>query len=273
MWEISFISEQDLTEHVEETIKKYGEKLKSYDLKRFNKNIVDPIKLIFDKSVYRTSWDEIISNEIFRQRDKSNNNDIGYFHQNIFKYMKNCRVPNNGKEGGWDVIFEDKGNITLEDGSKVSRIYVEMKNKHNTMNSASSGKTFMKMQNQLLKDDDCACFLVEAIAKKSQDIKWQPRVDGKTIGHKFIRRVSLDKFYHLVTGEEDAFYQLCMVLPTILKSVLEQMEDNVIPQDSVFEELILEAEQIQDFDNSDLSFAMAIYLLGFSNYLGFKNTK
>lgn len=42
-----------------------------------------------------------------------------------------------------------------------------MKNKHNTMNSAAAGKTFIKMQSQLLKDDDCACFLVEAIAKAS----------------------------------------------------------------------------------------------------------
>lgn len=47
-----------------------------------------------------------------------------------------------------------------------------MKNKHNTMNSAAAGKTFIKMQSQLLKDDDCACFLVEAIAKKSQNIKY-----------------------------------------------------------------------------------------------------
>lgn len=92
-WDVDFISEEDFLKHVQDTISKYGEKLKSFDLKRFNKNIVDPVKLIFDKSVYRSSWDEIISNEIFRQRDKSNNNDIGYFHQTIFRYMKNCRVP------------------------------------------------------------------------------------------------------------------------------------------------------------------------------------
>lgn len=34
------------------TIEKYGEKLELFDIKRFNKNIVDPIKLIFDKTVY-----------------------------------------------------------------------------------------------------------------------------------------------------------------------------------------------------------------------------
>lgn len=76
MWNLTFISEEDFTNHVKATIEKYGEKLESFDLKRFNKNIIDPIKLIFDKTVYQSSWEEIVSNEIFRQRDKSNNNDI-----------------------------------------------------------------------------------------------------------------------------------------------------------------------------------------------------
>ena len=71
-WNLDFISEEDFKKHVRATIMKYGEKLESYDLKRFNSNLIDPIKLIFDKSVYRTSWEEIVNNEIFRQRDKSN---------------------------------------------------------------------------------------------------------------------------------------------------------------------------------------------------------
>ena len=39
---MNFISEKDFTQHVQQTIEKYGEKLESFDLKRFNKNIVDP---------------------------------------------------------------------------------------------------------------------------------------------------------------------------------------------------------------------------------------
>lgn len=54
-WKLSFITEQKLTEHVCATIQKYGDKLESFDLKRFNKNIVDPVKLIFDKTVYHTT--------------------------------------------------------------------------------------------------------------------------------------------------------------------------------------------------------------------------
>lgn len=210
MERLSFISDQDFTRHVEDTIKKYGDKLEPFDLKKFNKNIIDPIKLIFDKTVYKLSWEEIIGNEVFRQRDKSNNNDIGYFHQRIFQYIDKCHVPANGEEGGWDVIFEDPNGIEIPNAGIVHTIYVEMKNKHNTMNSASAGKTFIKMQNQILHDDDCACFLVEAIAQRSQNIKWETTLDGKKVGHKLIRRVSIDKFYELVTGEKEAFFNMCM---------------------------------------------------------------
>ncbi|TVW51819.1 Eco47II family restriction endonuclease, partial [Streptococcus pneumoniae] len=252
MWKLSFISEKD----VQLTIDKYREKLQSFDLKRFNKNIVDPIKLIFDKSVYRSSWEQIISNEIFRQRDKSNNNDIGYFHQTIFKYIEHCRVPNNGEDGGWDVIFENTNGIIMPDGSRVSRVYVEMKNKHNTMNSASSGKTFIKIQNQLLQDDDCECFLVKAIAKNSQNIKWEPKVDGQKMGHKYIRRVSLDQFYSLVTGQKDALYNMCMVLPEVINKAVSELDSSTIPNDTVFNE-IRDIAAEQNYDSEDLSIAMA----------------
>lgn len=270
-WNISFISEEDLTKHVSATIEKYGEKLESFDIEKFNKNLIDPIKMIFDKNVYQTSWEEIINNEIFRQRDKANNNDIGYFHQRIFQYFKDCRVPDNGKEGGWDVILNRQSGIILPEGDEVHTIYVEMKNKHNTMNSASASKTYIKMQNQLLSDDDCACFLVEAIAKKSQNIKWATTVDGKNVSHKKIRRVSIDQFYSIVTGQDDAFLQICTVLPKIINKVVTDTTKGVsVPCDTVIDELKNIAYSINKNDQ-ELAMAMAIYLLGFSSYKGFNN--
>lgn len=262
MWPLSFITEEEFRNHVIATIEKYGEKLDSYDIKRFNSNIVDPIKLIFDKMVYHSSWEEIVKNEIFRQRDKSNNNDIGYFHQRIFEYIAKCHVPINGEEGGWDVIYRDPDGIHLTSGDCVHTIYVEMKNKHNTMNSSAAGKTYIKMQNQLLRDDDCACYLVEAIAKTSQDIKWETTVDKQKVSHRLIRRVSLDRFYALVTGQEDAFYQMCMILPTIIESVVSDANIRT-PNDTVMQELQSMA------DSQGISIAMAFYMLGFATYSGF----
>ena len=259
MWELSFISEDDFKRHVQNTIEQYGEKLASYDLKKFNANIVDPIKLIFDKTVYGYKWEEIIKNEISRQRDKSNNNDIGYFHQRIFQYMKGCTVP----QTGWDVVFTKEQGVEIPECGKVRTVYVEMKNKHNTMNSAASGKTYMKMQGQLLSDDDCACFLVEAIAKKSQNIPWAVTVDGTKQKHRRIRRVSMDSFYATVTGEKDAFYKMCMVLPGAIEEVVESPSRAKLPKDTVMKEL----QQLAG--GKDGSIALALYMLGFGTYCGF----
>lgn len=269
-WPLSFITEEELTKHVKETISKYGAKLDSFDIEKFNKNIIDPIKIIFDKTVYQSSWEEIVKNEIFRQRDKANNNDIGYFHQKIFQYIRKCHVPDNGTEGGWDVIFHNEDGIELTNSDRVHTVYVEMKNKHNTMNSASASRTYIKMQNQLLNDDDCACFLVEAIAKKSQNIKWETSIDGRKVSHKRIRRVSLDQFYAITTGQEDALFQMCLILPEIIEKAVSTNTESSIPHDTVFHELQGIAQGIERPER-DISFAMAVYLLGFSSYMGFKD--
>ena len=190
--------------------------------------------------------------------------DIGYFHQNIFSYFKGCEVPT----AGWDVIYRNADGIQMPDGDIVHTIYVEMKNKHNTMNSASSAKTYIKMQGQILEDDDCACLLVEAIAKKSQNIKWSTKVDGKNVQHRLIRRVSMDQFYAILTGEEDAFYKMCMALPWVIDSVVNEEGGVEVPCDTVIDELRKVASLYGD-ENSEVSMAMAVYMLGFNTYMGF----
>ncbi len=254
---LSFISDENFKEHIRKTILQYGERLQSFDLEKFNNNIIDPIKLLFDKNIYGATWDEIIKSEIFRQRDKANNNSIGYFHQNIFQYMAGCTVP----KAGWDIIFEKTGGIEFDFG-KVSKVYVEMKNKHNTMNSAASIRTYMKMQGQLLNDNDCVCCLVEVIAKKSQNISWTISLDGRRQNHPRIRRVSIDEFYKIVTGEENAFYNLCMELPRAIKELLENIDTATVPKDTALAELKDKA--------AENSFEIALFMLGFGDYLGFR---
>src|SRR5699024_7720170 len=161
-YRLDFIREEDFEKLTEFTLKKYKERLSSIDLKSFNHNSIDPIKLLFDKSIINESFDNIIEQEIIRQRDKSNNNLIGYFHQNLFKYIENCEVP----DEGWDIIYRNPDN--------KKTYYVELKNKHNTMNSSSSRATYIRFQNKLLQNntEESICALVEVIARKSQDIPW-----------------------------------------------------------------------------------------------------
>ena len=258
-WSLSFITENEFYNHVRNTIEQYGQSFEPYNLLRFNENIVDPVKLIFDKTIYGVTWDEIINKEILRQRDKSNNNSIGYFHQKIFKYFKSCTVPNEG----WDVIYKDGSGISIPDGEKVQTVYVEMKNKFNTMNSSSSSKTYAKMQEQLLADDKCACFLVEVIAQHSQNVAWRLSINGMRRSHRLIRRVSIDEFYSLVTGQNDAFYQMCMVLPEIISNVIENASSALLKDDVVINEL-----QETVLENGG-SYPLALYMLGFKEYRGF----
>ena len=136
------------------------------------------------------------------------------------------------------------------------------------MNSASAGKTYIKMQSQLLNDDDCACYLVEAIAQKSQNVKWETTVDKKRVSHKRIRRVSIDQFYALVTGQEDAFFQMCMVLPEVIERVVKNGDGVKVPHDTVLEELQNISKAV-DATSGELAMAIAVYLLGFSTYHGF----
>lgn len=246
---LKFIDQTDFENHVTETLKHYNETLKAINLKKFNSNLIDPIKLLFDKNVFDKSFEEIIKLEIHRQRDKSNSNIIGYFHQNMFKYIKNCNVPNEG----WDVIFKSEKKI----------YYVEMKNKHNTMNSSSSGKTFMKMQNHLLnsKDKDISvCALVEVIAKKSQNIPWVITLDKiRQSSNEQLRRISIDKFYEIVTGDKNSFKNICEQLPITIERVILKNKSLQVEKDTVFEELA-------DINRNTL---LALYKLAFSTYEGF----
>ena len=267
-WDITFISEEDFIRHIQNTIAQYGAKLLPYDVEKFNSNLIDPIKMVFDKAIYGQTWEELIKSEIFRQRDKSQNNDIGYFHQRMFKYIRGCHVPENGQEGGWDVIVSKPDGYTV-DGNTVHHIFVEMKNKHNTMNSSASGKTYIKMQNQLLQNDDCACFLVEAIAKQHQNTVWKTTVDKVKVSHRRIRRVSLDQFYEITTGVPDAFYQICMVLPEYVKMVIENSDIVSMPHDTVIDEL-RSSTAAADAQDSDTAMLLAMYMLGFSTYTGFE---
>ncbi len=241
-YQLGFISNEDIFNHVKETVSQYRTFI---DLKGFNENIIDPVKLTFDAKVYGKTFEEIINSECIRQIDKTNSNRIGYFHQNLFKYAGGgWMVP----EAGFDVINETR------------HIYVELKNKHNTMNSTSSQKTYMKMQGQLLQDDQATCMLVEVIAKKSQNTKWTTTVDGILYSHERIRHVSIDKFYEIVFGDNEAFFKLCKALPDILDDVIADLQCGSI-QNTVYDEL-------QELSPDTFK---SLYLLAFKTYDGFQN--
>lgn len=240
-YNLGFISDEAIYEHVKKTVESYRREI---TLSQFSENIVDPIKLTFDSKVYGKTIKQAIEDECFRQIDKSNTNKIGYFHQNLFNLA--------GK--GWIV---PKEGFDVENAER--HIFVELKNKHNTMNSASSQKTYMKMQAKLLDDDQAVCYLVETISKKSKNETWKITLDKKPRSHNRIRRMSMDKFYELVFDDSTAFYRLCVALPKIIEDVVKDNKELAL-NNTVYTELTEE--------HADL--LTALYLLAFSTYEGFE---
>ncbi|OKH17802.1 Eco47II family restriction endonuclease [[Limnothrix rosea] IAM M-220] len=240
-YNLGFIDDDMIFEHVKKTVQKYRF---SISLKEFNKNLIDPIKLTFDAEIYGKSIEDIILTECMRQIDKSNSNHIGYFHQNLFQHISpDWEVP----KQGFDVV------------NKKKCIFAEIKNKHNTMNSSSSQKTYMRMQAQLLKNNQSLCFLVEVIAKNSQNVPWIISLDGQQTQHPNICRVSIDQFYTIVTGDAMAYQKLCANLPRIIHDAVVSLDILNAITNTVLEEL------------SDISddFLTSLYMMAFEKYQGF----
>ncbi len=130
------------------------------------------------------------------------------------------------------------------------------------MNSSSSQKTYMKMLYQLIESPDSTCMLVEVIATKSQNIEWKISLNGDIKSREEIRRVSIDKFYEIVTGDTNAFKNLCQVLPLVISDSIKSLNEDII-KNSVLKEL-------QTFSNDVLS---SLYLQAFKTYEWFNNFK
>ena len=240
-YNLHFIQDSDLFEHVKCTVLKYRFAI---DLQQFNSNLIDPIKLTFDAKVYKKHIEDVLESEVIPQLDKSNTNHIGYFHQNISRYIGG---------GDWEVPDQGYDIVNLK-----QQIFVEMKNKHNTMNSSSSQKTYMRMQNTLLKNESAVCMLVEVIAANSQNMPWVASMDGVRVAHEKIRRVSIDKFYEIVTGDQFAFKKLCEILPRVIEDVVASIQ-------------IAESSNtvLNELKKIDSNLLKSIYLMSFKKYQGF----
>lgn len=245
---LSFISDEDLKKHTLETVRRFRTGM---TLAEFKKNIIDPVKLTFDAHVYKRSIDEVIDAEVIRQLNKTNENLIGYFHQNIFKYVgKGWEVPDVGMDG-WDVE------------NHKENIFAEFKNKHNTMNSAASKSVHSRMRGLVEGNSRAKCYLVEVIAKASQDIPWRlgsaPLREDR---QERLRRISIDRFYKTVTGDDNAFAKLCSVLGMVIDDILKN-NPQVIAENSVLKEL----------RSSGLNILETLFLSSFATYRGFDEFK
>lgn len=208
---VEFVSDEDFLECVRKVVDSYqtlDENITPTSILTESKNTIDEFKTIFDVCVNQISFDEWSKIELTRQQDKTINNKIGEFHQELL-----------GKVNGWvDLGVGDETEIDLK--KEDNTVFIELKNKYNTMNSSSEKTCREKLEKVIEKYPDATAYWAYVISKnyKSECRVWkyQQREDER------IKRISGDKLYEMITGDPQALEKTFDAIPKAIVEILSE---------------------------------------------------
>ena len=246
---VNFVSDDHLLECVKNLHNSYLKAKNNISKKNFYSNKVDTIKLTFDSKFNSINEDDLIQAEILRQIDKSINNSIGTFHEQVLGGIEGYQI---GNLSGFDIKAI---NDTL---------FADIKNKHNTMNSSSSEALFQKLARYADTYKNAKCYWVQILAKGSFKENWKGDINGKEYSHSRVFKISGDQFYALLSGEKDALLHLYKALPLVISDHLKSIEQgDLIKENSALEEITSETEKSNRSILDQITFENYSYYLGF----------
>lgn len=246
---VNFISDEHILNCIENLHKSYLRAKNNISKKSFYTNKVDTIKLTFDARFNDINEDDLIQSEILRQIDKSINNSIGTFHEQILGGINGFEV---GNLSGFDIKASD------------DTLFADIKNKHNTMNSSSAEALFQKLARFADDYKKAKCYWVQILAKGSFNEHWKGEINGKEYSHSRVFKISGDRFYALLSGQDDALYQLYKALPQSIKDYLDSKQsEQDIRQNSALDEISSETEESKRSVLDQITFENYSYYLGF----------
>lgn len=246
---VNFISDDHLLECIGNLHKSYLKAKNNISKKTFYKNKVDTVKLTFDAGLNNIDEESLIQAEILRQIDKSINNSIGTFHEQILGGINGYEV---GTLSGYDIKADDNS------------LFADIKNKHNTMNSKSAEALFQTLARYADDHKKAKCYCVQILAKKSFCNLWSGIINHKEYSHSRVYKISGDRFYALLSGEEDAMFQLYKSLPIAINDYLKSVnQKEEIAENSALDEIKLQTKKSKRSILDQITFENYSYYLGF----------
>lgn len=245
---LNYISDEHLINCIENLYNSYERSKTNISKSKFYKNKIDTIKLIFDSKFNDLDEETLIKAEINRQIDKSINNSIGTFHEQILGGVEGYEI---GKFSGFDLKAED------------DTLFADIKNKHNTMNSSSAESLFQKLATYADTYKQANCYWVQILAKDSFCEKWYGDINGKEYSHSRVYKISGDQFYERITGREQAFYELYTILPNAINEFLKTRKVRIKNQDSALTDISTSAKHSRRTILNEITFENYSYYLGF----------
>jgi hypothetical protein len=205
-----------------------------------NRNVLDPFSAIFDASSQGISLPAWMEMEQRRQAQKTMQNAVGEFHQNVLAGVTGWEIPENGYV---DLV------------SAKQRVVAEVKNKHNTVKKSDLTGVYAELDNAVNgKTSTYKGYKGYYVAVIPQG-KWRgtrpftppKNATGKqAVADKRILEIDGYSFYALVTGQAAALRTLYGVLPRIIADVAAEMGPPTqtlaakaarYPEDAVFHSL------------------------------------
>src|SRR5690606_11948078 len=246
---VNFITDEHLLTCIGNLHNAYLKAKNNITKKNFYSNKVDTIKLTFDSKFNDIDEEKLIQSEILRQIDKSINNSIGTFHEQILGGIKGFEA---GNLSGYDIKAIDNS------------LFADIKNKHNTMNSSAAEALFQKLKRYADDYKQAKCYWVQILAKGSFCELWSGDINGKEYSHSRVYKISGDQCYALLSGKQDAMFQLYKALPSAIKDYLKSVEETEeIAENSALEEIKSETKTSKRTVLDQITFENYSYYLGF----------
>ncbi len=214
---LSFISDEDLLKAVKSVCDVIEKRRMNINIK-LNENVIDPFSALFDASTQQISIAERLQQEKARQVQKTLQNVIGEFHQNIIWSME------------WWVNLWTGWILDVQ--NKKMKIVAEIKNKFNTTKGSDKMKNYRDIEIFLWRDEYVGYtgYYVEIIPKNKNtyDKPFTPSNNQEKIRmahNEMIRSIDGKSFYDMASGEKRTLYRLFKVIPTILSELWYKTQD------------------------------------------------
>lgn len=225
---LPFISDDDLYNHVARVLDVAKTAVDTAEENLYS-NVVDPFSAVFDAMRQGVGLTEWLEQEKSRQLQKTLQNALGDFHQEVIGSMNN-----------WESLGD--GHVVDVRNNKL-KVIAEIKNKWNTTKGTDQKSIYDNLKTQLKKEeyDGFKAYYVEIIPKSkgSYDKLFTPSdnvTHTKRPKNKNIRRIDGKSFYALASGDSDAIDKLYLVLPGVIGDVL-GISAQKIEKDSLFKEI------------------------------------
>lgn len=228
---VTFVSDDIFLEEVKKVVDAYAteEELSKtpWDVLSDSNGTIDQFKTLFDIYSNSFSLNDWVDFETHRQRDKKANNRVGQFHQNLLGHVNGWENLGRKHETGMDLKKED------------DTIWIELKNKFNTMNSSSLRDTRFKCEKLAEKFPNAKIYWAYIVSEDYEtfDITWEyvDNTDDIHERNENIRNIGGEQVYTLVTGDETAFKQLFEAIPKAINDIKNSEFDLNAEDKKIFE--------------------------------------